>query len=245
MFLVNINKAGEWVDIGKQSRNHRSRSADQKHCSQIPNTPTNPVSGIYFEPAPAWPTDSTPLSSWKSYKLKYPASALPSLLIHLYIICYQTGVKKDRTNSSCVTTDDHPHNCISTALCPMWRSSLSFSDLLLLGRRSGFVPTFSHVLHLSSWKTSTLCYKLGLPLELLKSSYSFFHSNGFLIIYKAYLLRGDCFGMIIWQRILPDIIYSVTLQHLQHPTYRSLQQKYCSNYSKNWNCQMLFHIKEK
>lgn len=53
MFLVNINKAGEWLDIGKQSRNHRSRSADQKHCGQIPNIPTNPVSGIYFEPAPA------------------------------------------------------------------------------------------------------------------------------------------------------------------------------------------------
>lgn len=84
--------------------------------------------------------------------------------------------------------------------------------------------------------------RLGLLVELLNSSCSFFHIDDYLIIDQAFLLHGDCFGMIIRQKILPDTVFSVTFQH---PTCRSLQRKYCSNDSKKWNCQIPFHSEEK
>lgn len=77
-----------------------------------------------------------------------------------------------------------------------WESKIQGSEAKIWEERFGFVPVFSHVLHLSSWKTSALCHKLGLPVELLNCSYSFFHSDDFLIINKAFLLPGDCFSVI-------------------------------------------------
>jgi len=123
-----------------------------------------------------------------------------------------------------------------------WDSKIKGSETKIWEERFGLLPMVSHVLHLSSWKTATLCHKFRLLVDLPNSSYSFFYSDDSLIFYKAFLLHGDCFGMIFRQKILPPaIIFAATLQH---PTHRLLQQQNCSKDSKKWNCQIPFHFKE-